>query len=152
MHDSHFTFFAYTLRWTFAALNVFISYFTCGLCNTWCTFAWYLRHGTFDFVYFCKLHFVLELKKKNTFSFHNINERELWRLLLLCGGSLFTIVRLDRLSMCGRRCGIMSSFFYTQLSDNGRGYRYQGVKRFLKKAKVMPLTDRPLWNRWSPSH
>ncbi|CAN0140566.1 unnamed protein product, partial [Laminaria digitata] len=34
------------------------------------------------------------------------------------------------------RCGIMSSFFYTQLSDNGRGYRYQGVKRFLKKAKV----------------
>lgn len=30
----------------------------------------------------------------------------------------------------------MSSFFFTQLSDNGRGYRYQGVKRFLKKAKV----------------
>lgn len=30
----------------------------------------------------------------------------------------------------------MSSFFYTQVSDNGRGYRYQGVKRFLKKAKV----------------
>ncbi|CAB1102982.1 unnamed protein product [Ectocarpus sp. CCAP 1310/34] len=34
------------------------------------------------------------------------------------------------------KCGIMSSFFYTQLSDNGRGYRYQGVKRFLKKAKI----------------
>ncbi|CAM9211205.1 unnamed protein product, partial [Hapterophycus canaliculatus] len=34
------------------------------------------------------------------------------------------------------KCGIMSSFFYTQLSDNGRGYRYQGVKRFLKKAKL----------------
>lgn len=33
----------------------------------------------------------------------------------------------------------MSSFFYTQLSDNGRGYRYQGVKRFLKKAKVKLL-------------
>jgi len=31
----------------------------------------------------------------------------------------------------------MNSFFYTQLSDNGRGYRYQGVKRFLKKAKVI---------------
>eukprot|EP00752_Nemacystus_decipiens_P018302 g16418.t1 len=34
------------------------------------------------------------------------------------------------------KCGMMSTFFYTQLSDDGRGYRYQGVKRFLKKAKI----------------
>lgn len=40
------------------------------------------------------------------------------------------------LAFFGNSCGIMNSFFYTQLSDNGRGYRYQGVKRFLKKAKV----------------
>lgn len=33
----------------------------------------------------------------------------------------------------------MNSFFFTQLSDNGKGYRYAGVKRFLKRAKVMSV-------------
>lgn len=38
----------------------------------------------------------------------------------------------------------MNSFFFTQLSDNGKGYRYAGVKRFLKKAKVNPFVQEEL--------
>ncbi|CAM9921749.1 unnamed protein product [Sphacelaria rigidula] len=32
------------------------------------------------------------------------------------------------------RCGMVNSFFFSQLSDGGRGYRYN--KRFLKRAQI----------------
>ena len=32
----------------------------------------------------------------------------------------------------------MNSFLFTMVSVAGKGYRYQGVKGFLKKAKVIP--------------
>ncbi|CAM9271486.1 unnamed protein product [Chrysoparadoxa australica] len=34
------------------------------------------------------------------------------------------------------RCAIFTSYFYSQLSDNGRGYRYANVHRFTRKAKL----------------
>lgn len=67
-----------------------------------------------------------------------------FHVLVTCASlTLFVMCHVSCV-MC--RCGIVNSFFFTQLSDNGKGYRFQGVKRFLKRAKVNGITvDRFLW-------